>query len=100
MILQVPLHKEPRWLWDTMGKWLQTSDNIIKRNKIPACAKSLLKIVDLHKEAEWLKTKIREQNYKVVFCHNDMQEGNILMCLDNENNNLGPKLVVIGKQYN
>lgn len=63
---------------------------------MPPCAKSLLEIVNLRNEAAWLKNKIIEMDCSVVFCHNDMQEGNILMCLDSENNNLGPRLVVIG----
>lgn len=34
---------------------------------------------DLSKEVEWLKSVIESSNYPVLFCHNDLQEGNILV---------------------
>lgn len=34
--------------------------------------------IDFRKEAQWLKKVIEFEAYPVVFCHNDLQEGNIL----------------------
>ncbi|XP_011138554.1 choline/ethanolamine kinase isoform X3 [Harpegnathos saltator] len=61
--MQVPISKEPTWLWDTMNKWL--------------------------------KTLVLQQKLPVVFCHNDMQEGNILL----RENMQKPELVVIDFEY-
>ncbi|KAI4486426.1 hypothetical protein M0804_005796 [Polistes exclamans] len=58
--MQVPISKEPTWLWDTMAK------DLVAREKYP-----------------------------VVFCHNDMQEGNILL----RQNSRKTELVVIDFEY-
>lgn len=57
--------------------------------------------MDLRAETKWLKKKLESEGSPVVFCHNDMQEGNILMSQDQEhdkdNNNTEAKIVIIGK---
>lgn len=57
--------------------------------------------VDFKKETVWLKDAVEKVNSPVVFCHNDMQEGNILICQDeNENNSDGePRIVLIGELF-
>lgn len=53
---------------------------------------------DLNGEFQWLRQKMDDVNSPVVFCHNDMQEGNILLHQDDaENNNDEPRLILIGK---
>ncbi|PSN40773.1 Choline/ethanolamine kinase [Blattella germanica] len=65
--MNVPINKEPRWLWDTInGKYL---------SRVPS---------------------------RVVFCHNDMQEGNILLCCENMTDKEAmqdPRLVLIDFEY-
>lgn len=96
LIFQVPLHKEPRWLWDTIDRWLNTKETV-DINNVPQFAKCLLD-VNLREEAKWLKETLTTMNSPVVFCHNDMQEGNILLVQDeNENRDDEQKLVLIGK---
>lgn len=43
--------------------------------------------------------RLEQENSPVVFCHNDMQEGNILMCMDQDkrNDSLEQQIVIIGK---
>lgn len=43
-------------------------------------------------------SRIEQEDCPVVFCHNDMQEGNILMSLDQdkENNSKSSELIIIG----
>ncbi|KAH9628067.1 hypothetical protein HF086_018283 [Spodoptera exigua] len=43
-----------------------------------------LKNTDLEKEIEWLKKFLATVDSPVVFCHNDMQEGNILLVEDTQ----------------
>lgn len=68
--------------------------------EVPECVRPMLNI-DLHEEMKWLRKTLEAVNSPVVFCHNDMQEGNILLNQDDlDNNNVESKLVVIGKSNN
>ncbi|XP_045457917.1 choline/ethanolamine kinase [Melitaea cinxia] len=86
--MDVPLSKEPNWLWKTMGKWLKTvkeerlSTNNTGKNDEEQHIIKQLKSVDFEKEIEWLKKFLTTVESPVVFCHNDMQEGNILLLED------------------
>lgn len=98
----MPLHKTPDWLWNTIDRWLRTCDKKLK-GKIPNFVKDLLMGVDLKDEVEFLRERLEQENSPVVFCHNDFQEGNILMCLDQEqdkeNYQADPKIVIIDFEY-
>lgn len=97
MDFQVPLHKEPGWLWDTIDRWLQSAEKHLK-GSIPEIA-AIMQDVDFRKEAIWLRETLEKENCPVVFCHNDMQEGNILISLEEtENNNGEPRIVLIGEK--
>ncbi|KAF9812512.1 hypothetical protein SFRURICE_019000 [Spodoptera frugiperda] len=86
--MEVPLNKEPNWIWKTMYKWLKT----VKEERLNNTAQGKneqeqriiqqLKNTDLEKEIEWLKKFLATVDSPVVFCHNDMQEGNILLVED------------------
>ncbi|XP_072948568.1 choline/ethanolamine kinase isoform X2 [Epargyreus clarus] len=86
--MDVPLSKEPNWLWKTMGKWLKTvkeerlHSQVTWKTEEEEQIINRLKSVDLEKEIEWLKKFIATVDSPVVFCHNDMQEGNILLLED------------------
>ncbi|XP_017775246.1 PREDICTED: choline/ethanolamine kinase isoform X2 [Nicrophorus vespilloides] len=96
--MEVPLHKDPSWLWETMERWLKSSQSQLKTN-VPEIAKSLLD-VDLQEEYRWLKKRMEDENCPVRFCHNDMQEGNILISEDvNDNYGQDPKFVLIDFEY-
>lgn len=92
----MPLHKEPGWLWDTIDRWLKTAEKKL-RGELPDCAKDIAAF-NLREEVQWLRDRIEAEHCPVVFSHNDMQEGNILIRQDvNDNNNDDTKLVLIGK---
>ncbi|XP_014102715.2 choline/ethanolamine kinase isoform X1 [Bactrocera oleae] len=78
--LDIPMSKEPEWLWNCIDRWLKTLTGILSRtdwgDKTPLV--DVVRNFDFRKEKAWLQSVINEGNYKVVFCHNDMQEGNIL----------------------
>lgn len=90
--LDIPVSKEPEWLFLTLNRWLNNVDTIMNdvRNNnnnqdddndqdLP---KRLSKI-DYRKEMLWLKKVIESEDFPVVFCHNDLQEGNILFRQNN-----------------
>ncbi|XP_045770878.1 choline/ethanolamine kinase isoform X2 [Maniola jurtina] len=86
--MDVPLSKEPNWLWKTMAKWMKTArderlapDSVGKNEEEQNIIKQL-KPIDFEKEIEWLKKFVSSVESPVVFCHNDLQEGNILLLED------------------
>lgn len=78
-----------------MQRWQITCQKKLTDEQVPKHAE-FLKDFNFAKELSWLKKIIALQPSPVVFCHNDFQEGNILMAEEN-NNQDQPKLVLIGK---
>lgn len=88
--LEIPVSKEPEWLFNTINRWLNHVESIFNDNKTnnndddgkESIAENVLALklrrIDFKKEAEWLRRLIEDLNYPVVFSHNDLQEGNIL----------------------
>src|SRR5690348_10779508 len=80
--LDVPINKEPTWLFSTMRTWF---DAIVSRSSSPdtlpepesRVAEELLSY-DFEKEMCWLESFLKKVKSPAVFCHNDLQEGNIL----------------------
>lgn len=56
-IFQVPLHKEPTWLWETIDRWLKTCDTKLSKENVPDFIREFLKGVDLRAESKWLKER-------------------------------------------
>lgn len=87
--LDVPINKEPTWLFSTMATWLASirSQGVVE---VPgnSASKELLSF-DFESEIDWLKKFLKKVKSPVVFCHNDLQEGNILLpnLINTENNN-------------
>ncbi|XP_045469692.1 choline/ethanolamine kinase isoform X2 [Harmonia axyridis] len=93
--MEVPLDKEPSWLWNTMERWLSTCTAPAKAQKFA----TKLPNVDLRAELDWLRARIEREGTEVVFCHNDMQEGNILMHQGEGSDPEDPRLVLIDFEY-
>ncbi|XP_077266173.1 choline/ethanolamine kinase isoform X2 [Temnothorax americanus] len=97
--MQIPISKEPTWIWDTMNNWLNTATNVLE-NSEDIDSRQLenvgaIKCINLEHEIDWLRTIVMQQKHPVTFCHNDMQEGNILLL----QNTRKPKLVLIDFEY-
>ncbi|CAH0754177.1 unnamed protein product [Bemisia tabaci] len=97
--MNIPISKEPRWLWDTMNRWIQSIDDLNLYIYVGNQMKRKLMAQDFRIEAEWLKSHLQKLQSPVVFCHNDFQEGNILMREENNNNESEPSLVIIDFEY-
>jgi choline/ethanolamine kinase len=81
--LDVPIHKEPTWLFDTISNWL---DGVRSRSiddvPISIGNRKLIRQLmafDYESEILWLKKVLKACKSPVLFCHNDLQEGNILL---------------------
>ncbi|KAG8224240.1 hypothetical protein J437_LFUL001619 [Ladona fulva] len=84
--MNVPISKEPRWLWDTMHRWLMKvqqiksdfeSGNLALNQNIEAIQKIFSH--NYSEEMDWIRRQATKVSSPVVFCHNDLQEGNILL---------------------
>ncbi|KAK9504617.1 hypothetical protein O3M35_010913 [Rhynocoris fuscipes] len=90
--MNIPINKEPRWLWDTMNRWLLNIDELSSPAnpiELALCSKNL------KAEAVWLRNHLSKIYSPVVFCHNDLQQGNILRLMDTNE----PGLVLIDFEY-
>lgn len=84
--LDIPVSKEPDWLWSTMNRWLNSMESTLKTlekdqandNKAIA-GQEIITRLDFRAEVEWLKSVIEREDHPIVFSHNDLQEGNILL---------------------
>ncbi|RLU19943.1 hypothetical protein DMN91_008502 [Ooceraea biroi] len=98
-MMQVPISKEPTWIWDTMNNWLNTATDIfastddIDNQQLENIR--AIKCIDLKHEIDWFRSLVTQQKHPVTFCHNDMQEGNILL----QHNTRRPELVLIDFEY-
>jgi len=81
--LQMPLNKEPRFLIDLTERLLDASEGIIWPSGRDSPPNPALAVVaekwDLQKEWKRLSEIIEKVPSEVVFCHNDLQEGNLLL---------------------
>lgn len=81
--LSIPVSKEPDWLWITMERWLLNYEDVLKnyatKNAHELEIVEAVRKIDFKSELAWLKSTVESKEYPVVFCHNDLQEGNILL---------------------
>ncbi|XP_061578014.1 choline/ethanolamine kinase [Cololabis saira] len=94
----MPFNKEPKWLFGTIDKYM---DQVMKINFVREAHlkkyKKLMKL-NLPAELESLRALLAATPSPVVFCHNDVQEGNILMLEDRDHTST-EKLMLIDFEY-
>lgn len=81
--LNVPINKDPTWLIDTIQRWLAQVRNYKHDNPENVCQleRDLLQF-DFEGQLEYLTNVLGLCESPIVFCHNDLQEGNILLPAD------------------
>ncbi|XP_010226359.1 PREDICTED: choline kinase alpha-like, partial [Tinamus guttatus] len=96
--MKMPFNKEPKWLFGTMEKYL----NQVLRIKFTKESKTrkLNKLLsyNLPQEMKNLRAMLEATSSPVVFCHNDCQEGNVLL-LEGRENLEKQKLMLIDFEY-
>ncbi|XP_035395539.1 choline kinase alpha isoform X2 [Cygnus atratus] len=96
--MKMPFNKEPKWLFGTMEKYL----NQVLRIKFTRESKTrkLNKLLsyNLPQEMKNLRAMLEATSSPVVFCHNDCQEGNVLL-LEGRENSEKQKLMLIDFEY-
>jgi len=83
--LKLPLNKTPTILWENIQKFLDMA-NGVELTKIEDLniLKQIKNDINFESEYAWLKQMLIGLHSPVVFCHNDVQGGNILY-IDNGN---------------
>lgn len=74
--MEMPFTKEPRWLFGTMERYLKQIQDL-PSTSLPQM--NLVEMYSLKDEMNSLRKLLDDTPSPVVFCHNDIQEGNILL---------------------
>lgn len=77
----IPGDKHPR-LFKTLWKWFRNVPNKFTNPTAQAKFASNLNIDDLRRKMERVEAAVQTLNCPVVFCHNDLLSGNIIICPD------------------
>uniref|UniRef100_A0A3Q4HIB5 Ethanolamine kinase n=1 Tax=Neolamprologus brichardi TaxID=32507 RepID=A0A3Q4HIB5_NEOBR len=77
--MRMPFNKEPKWLFGTMDKYLSQVMRLNFTRESQLRRFNRLLSYDLPQEMEMLRSLLKSTPSPVVFCHNDCQEGNILL---------------------
>ncbi|XP_038562183.1 choline kinase alpha isoform X2 [Micropterus salmoides] len=96
--MRMPFNKEPKWLFGTMDKYLSqvmrlkfTRESYLRRfNRLLS--------YNLPQEMDMLKSLLESTHSPVVFCHNDCQEGNVLLLKGRQSSDK-QKLMLIDFEY-
>ncbi|XP_073419406.1 choline kinase alpha [Dendrobates tinctorius] len=96
--MSMPFNKEPTWLFGTMEKYLKQVLKIKFTRESHAKKQNTFLSYNLPKEMANLRALLEATPSPVVFCHNDCQEGNVLL-LDGRENCEKQKLMLIDFEY-
>ncbi|XP_033089299.1 choline/ethanolamine kinase isoform X1 [Trachypithecus francoisi] len=80
--MEMPFTKEPHWLFGTMERYLKQIQDLPPTG---LSEMNLLEMYSLKDEMGNLRKLLESTPSPVVFCHNDIQEGNILLLSEPEN---------------
>ncbi|XP_068675062.1 choline kinase alpha-like isoform X1 [Montipora foliosa] len=78
--LELPLCKEPDFMWNTMHGWCKDVEQMYLNEHNKAVMLAKVKEMDLEQEYYFLRNYLEKVTSpgSITFCHNDIQEGNIL----------------------
>ncbi|KAG8440143.1 hypothetical protein GDO86_006079 [Hymenochirus boettgeri] len=81
--MEMPFNKEPVWLFRTMEGYMSKISSITFTKDEHVKKFNKLKSLNLEEEMQNLRLLLESTPSPVVFCHNDVQEGNILLLSSN-----------------
>ncbi|NXD88551.1 CHKB kinase, partial [Halcyon senegalensis] len=94
----MPFNKEPKWLFGTMEWYLKQIAELTFSEEEQLKKFNHLKTYNLQEEMKNLRELLEATPSPVVFCHNDVQEGNILLLAGHEASS-SDKLMLIDFEY-
>ncbi|XP_053174647.1 choline kinase alpha isoform X2 [Scomber japonicus] len=96
--MRMPFNKEPKWLFGTMDKYLRQVMKLNFTRESHLRRFNRLLSYNLPQEMDMLKSLLDSTHAPVVFCHNDCQEGNILLLKGRQSSDK-QKLMLIDFEY-
>ncbi|XP_054027504.1 choline kinase alpha isoform X2 [Dryobates pubescens] len=96
--MKMPFNKEPKWLFGTMEKYLNQVLRIKFTRESQTRKLNKLLAYNLPQEMKSLRAMLEATPSPVVFCHNDCQEGNVLL-LEGREDSENQKLMLIDFEY-
>ncbi|XP_078409279.1 choline/ethanolamine kinase [Cetorhinus maximus] len=94
----MPFNKEPKWLFETMDRYLKQIMGLTFIRETHVKKFNKLKSFNLPAELASLRSLLEATWSPVVFCHNDVQEGNILYLAGHDSSST-EKLMLIDFEY-
>uniref|UniRef100_A0ABM5GLD7 ethanolamine kinase n=1 Tax=Pogona vitticeps TaxID=103695 RepID=A0ABM5GLD7_9SAUR len=94
----MPFNKEPKWMFSTMERYLKQISELTFPQEAQLRKLNRLKAYDLEAEMRSLRVLLEATASPVVFCHNDVQEGNILLLAGREDASCD-RLMLIDFEY-
>ncbi|XP_048355828.1 choline/ethanolamine kinase [Sphaerodactylus townsendi] len=94
----MPFNKEPKWMFGTMERYLKQISELTFPQEAQLRKLNKLKAYNLEAEMRSLRALLEATPSPVVFCHNDVQEGNILLLAGRENLS-SDRLMLIDFEY-
>ncbi|CAN8210446.1 unnamed protein product [Coccothraustes coccothraustes] len=95
--MAMPFNKEPKWLFGTMEGYLQQISELTFSEPAQLQQLEQLRGYKLEQEMRSLRDLLEATPSPVVFCHNDVQEGNILLLAGREASS--DRLMLIDFEY-
>ena len=78
--LDVPISKEPSWIWDTMNRWMSNAKaqppNSSSSPHPPTTMDALRRQLDA--EMDWMRNYLDQIRSPVVFCHNEYVQSSLV----------------------
>ncbi|XP_044050241.1 choline kinase alpha isoform X2 [Siniperca chuatsi] len=96
--MRMPFNKEPKWLFGTMDKYLSQVMRLNFTRESHLRRFNRLLGYNLPQEMDMLKSLLESTHSPVVFCHNDCQEGNVLLLKGRQSSDK-QKLMLIDFEY-
>ncbi|KAM7002261.1 choline/ethanolamine kinase-like [Tautogolabrus adspersus] len=96
--MRMPFNKEPKWLFETIDKYMDQVMKLSFGREAHVKKYNKLMKLDLPAELESLRALLAVTPSPVVFCHNDLSEGNILM-LEGKERTSTDNLMLIDFEY-
>ncbi|XP_058717914.1 choline/ethanolamine kinase-like isoform X2 [Poecile atricapillus] len=93
----MPFNKEPKWLFGTMEGYLEQISELSFPDPAQREQLEQLRSLNLEQEMRSLRALLEATPSPVVFCHNDVQEGNILLLSGREGSS--DRLMLIDFEY-
>ncbi|XP_060100632.1 choline/ethanolamine kinase [Heteronotia binoei] len=94
----MPFNKEPKWMFGTMERYLKQISELTFPQEPQLKKLNKLKAYNLEAEMRSLRALLEATSSPVVFCHNDVQEGNILLLAGREDLS-SDRLMLIDFEY-